>query len=261
MLKFYIINLARSPERRKSVIKNLEKFGIKNYEFVEGLDASFYSTEQLNHLIDKQRLERPLPNGMIGCAIGHIKAVRKFLKDSEATYGVILEDDFLLHSSIEEVIANINSEVLDLGPVLLYGYIKNSLIFEENMKLTSVHSLFNVKDTLQIWSALGYMLNKKTAAKLLHVIYPIKDVPDSWGKFQEWGAFEKLFIIYPFVLSHEVFNSSRSKKNHKLVDRVQKLVNHIIQKQTPVLYQIIKSYRFKHTKSHTNLIEFKFLKG
>jgi glycosyl transferase family 25 len=249
-LKLYVITLQRSPERKRGAAKNLSRFNIDNYEFIYGLDALQYSEQQLNHLLDKKNLVKPLPRGMIGCCISHVKALRRFVGDESATHAVIMEDDFLLHDNLNIILSEIEDQVLNSGPVMLYGYVTTPLSFHKQSNINAKYTLYTVEKPLNVYSTLGYMVNKQSAKALLKVLYPIKDVADSWNLFHDLGGFKQLYIIYPFLLTHEVFDSSR-------VQRKQSIADWIIEKKVPFLYQLIRKKRIKYVESHTNLISFK----
>jgi GR25 family glycosyltransferase involved in LPS biosynthesis len=72
MENIYYINLDSRTDRRSSIEKQLSKYNISYNRF-----------EAIQHV-----------NGLMGCAMSHIEALRKC--NSELEYNIILEDDFLI---------------------------------------------------------------------------------------------------------------------------------------------------------------------
>ena len=248
-VSLYIINLKRSPGRRERVIRQLRNAGIRQFRFINGLDALEYTPAQASHLLDKQHLERPLPNGMIGCTIGHVKALRQFLLDDDSDIGIILEDDFILKSNIQALTASISARLFEEGPVLLYGYIKTNVHFIKQIYLNACFNLYEVRDAHGVWSTLGYAVSKKVAARLIRAHFPVRTVSDNWHLFRENGYYEKLLIMYPFPLEHEIFSSERTVIRFRILDW---LIAHRI----PLFYQWLRRRRQKYVASDTHLIHF-----
>ena len=256
-LKFYIINLLRSAHRRNSVINEMKKHNITNYTFVDGFDAINYELQNLQKLIDKKNVKRELPKGMIGCSVSHVKALRKFLSDDDAEVGVILEDDFEIKDNLGLTIGSISNTALDQGPVLLYAFVKEEMKLIKEDDLKGNHGLFAMEQPLDFLSTVGYCVNKNSAKKLLSKMYPLKDFPDGWKTYYEYGAFERLFVVYPFLLRHEVFESDRSE-NISLLGNIKKVISDfIVSTRFPFFYTIIKKYRSKWRDPEIDKIIFK----
>ena len=248
-VSLYIINLKRSAGRRARVIQQLKNAGIRQFRFINGLDALQYTPDQAAHLLDKQHLERPLPNGMIGCTIGHVKALREFLLDDYTDIGIILEDDFILKSNIQVLIASVPAGLFEEGPVLLYGYIKTKVHFIQKENLNALYHLYEVRNAYGVWSTLGYAVSKKVAANLIRAHFPVRTVPDNWHLFRENGYYEKLWIMYPFPIEHEIFSSDRTEKRFKILDW-------LIARRIPLFYQWLRCRRQKYVASDMQSIQF-----
>ena len=256
VLKFYIINLPRSVQRRNFVTSEMKKNKISNYTFINGFDAINYEMESLQKLVDKVNTRRDLPKGMIGCSVSHVKALREFLCDDKADIGVVLEDDFEITNNLELPIEAIASSILDQGPVLLYAFVKEEMALIRQDDLPGDHGLYAMEKPLNFLSTVGYCVNKNSARNLLSTMFPLKDFPDGWKTYYDFGAFNKLFVIYPFLLRHEVFESDRIE-NENIAARLKKAVaSFIINRRLPILYEFIRKHRSRWRDPDTDKIRF-----
>lgn len=104
-LRAWVINLDRAPERLARVSGQLAALGLP-FERLPAVDARQFTPEQAA-LLDASAYRRkhgkePVP-GELGCYLSHLQAMRRFLA-SDADFGLIFEDDVLLHDSLPSVL-------------------------------------------------------------------------------------------------------------------------------------------------------------
>lgn len=90
-LKCYLINLDRSPERLAEIAPRLAAQDI-GFERVPGVDGAKLSEAEFRGQTRGNEYYKPLRRGEVGCYLGHLAAMRRFLQ-SGARYALILEDD------------------------------------------------------------------------------------------------------------------------------------------------------------------------
>jgi len=99
----YIINLKRTPERRLSISRQLDKYNLR-YQFVEAIDkydlgSSRYRARIARSLAmaesDMEWKYKKCGLGGLACTLSHLKVYNLILK-SDATAACILEDDAIL---------------------------------------------------------------------------------------------------------------------------------------------------------------------
>ncbi len=90
----YIINMERSKDRKSYIEDHFKKYGILEYNFVNGIDGS---KEDLNELINNLN-ELNVSKNEISCGMSHLKAIRHWLETSDSEYGIIMEDDVSLET-------------------------------------------------------------------------------------------------------------------------------------------------------------------
>ena len=92
--KIYIINLEHRKDRKDSVIKQLEKEGITNYEFITAINGNDDEISNLFKNIRKNGSKIGTP-GHLGCLLSHKKVLMKAKEDNVNSF-MILEDDIIL---------------------------------------------------------------------------------------------------------------------------------------------------------------------
>lgn len=114
-LHTYFINLADSTTRAASLQSELDRVNLTatRIDAVDGRGSNPLKFEAYNHQKTIDRHARGLTGGEIACYLSHIKALRAFT-DSDADYGLILEDDAAFSP-------NFKSEFSDILGVLHRG--------------------------------------------------------------------------------------------------------------------------------------------
>lgn len=118
-MKIYLINLKKDVNRLNKVLQQFKKFNIKNFEIVEAVDGKSLSKEQIVQNYDKQsaeKLVRNLSPSEIGCALSHIEAFRRIIKENKRC--LIIEDDIIIS---KKFINFVNIEIEDPCDVLFFG--------------------------------------------------------------------------------------------------------------------------------------------
>lgn len=99
MVKIYVINLKRRPEKKQRMIDQFEKQNIPSsiIEWIEAVDGNELTEEYLNENGIKLYpwydpfSNRALTKGEVGCALSHLNVWEKIVKSDDA--GIVLEDD------------------------------------------------------------------------------------------------------------------------------------------------------------------------
>jgi glycosyl transferase family 25 len=169
----YIINLDRSAERLKTISPYIEGLDIPHHR-VSAVDGKLLSEDEIAKLVDlktyKNFMGKPPSKGTVGCSLSHIKAWKEFLH-SKNEFAIFFEDDVSfepeqLKDVLEQLV--INNKDWD---------IVSFDISHRGMPMT-VKNLNGDKSLVvyltEVAHAGAYMLNKKSAQKLLKKSMPIK---------------------------------------------------------------------------------------
>lgn len=85
----YVINLKRRQDRRDALLKSFEDFNIKDYHFIDAVDAE---KEDLYQYVHQDKLSKT-KDVELACTLSHFKAIRFWLENNNSEYALIMEDD------------------------------------------------------------------------------------------------------------------------------------------------------------------------
>ena len=94
----YVINLARSVDRREHITAELERTGI-GYEIVSAVDGNTVDLRDPAIVDPVLIAKNDFPAGTAGCALSHLRAYEKILVDGH-DHALVLEDDVRLPADL-----------------------------------------------------------------------------------------------------------------------------------------------------------------
>ncbi|CAM3778513.1 MULTISPECIES: glycosyltransferase family 25 protein [Pseudoalteromonas] len=119
-----VINLAHSPERLTTSQQQLAKYGL-SFERIDAIDGAILTPAQLNRhysaVLNKQNYHYSLSVGQIGCYLSHRKAWQTIV-ERQLDYAIVLEDDFILDTDLNNTIKNIEQLPFDWQMIKLSAY-------------------------------------------------------------------------------------------------------------------------------------------
>lgn len=106
--KIFVINLDSSTGRWDECQQQLSGL---DFERISAADGARLSTDELNTHFDtelnKQQYHKTLTAGEVGCYLSHRKVWTKIIEDG-LDFALVLEDDFVLRTNVDELIATIS---------------------------------------------------------------------------------------------------------------------------------------------------------
>ena len=195
--KIYYINLKRRTDRKKHVEEQLNKYAT-NYTRFDAYDGEKLDLNNLNNniihkdnlkdaLSDKKTFGITLTLGAIGCAMSH-RSIWEKIANSNYEKVLIVEDDIEINDNIYNF-NSIYNEVPKDWDILYIGsgqYKKNEKITNNIAKLDHAFGLF------------GYILNSRSARKLLDNTFPLKQQIDS--SIYKSNKNIKAYIVEPVMI-------------------------------------------------------------
>lgn len=104
-VKAFVINLKRSPHRRRQIEAQLQTLGIE-YEIVDATDGQLLSQEDVKKIYDSieslKYISKPLTLGEIACADSQLRVYEKIITQN-LSHALVLEDDVILDERILEI--------------------------------------------------------------------------------------------------------------------------------------------------------------
>lgn len=215
MIKIYVINLITQKDRRNRILseaKNLELvLNIENAVIGSEIDSSFINKFQLE---SKNKIERKLSPGEIGCYLSHINCLKKFLSTQDE-YAIILEDDVKIDSKLADFIKSIKRnmsrpffDVLLLGYRNGYGSFWGGAIWYSNKLIRFVDCGYG---------AHAYLISRQGAEKILKYniepIWPYDYVTGGKAdsRIRVYGLKEKIIELDAENSSNSSLESERNK--------------------------------------------------
>ncbi len=236
-VRYIVINLARAPERRAHMERELARTGVRDeIEFFPALDGQLlkagkesggYSAKQV------RRLSRWVPylrhRGLMwneaACFLSHKAVWRQFLEDKENDFYVVLEDDAYLHPHFAKIVnslvegqevdlVRLNTTQLPAVPIQAKAIRDLSSGFQLVMaygpnpygKLIGKNAL-PTRDIIGNWlgGVIGYLLSRKGATALLaHAENILRPLDHHMMRFWEYE-------IPPMVINpHPVCNNEEN---------------------------------------------------
>jgi glycosyl transferase, family 25 len=208
-MRAYVINLARSLERRVHVTAELERVGI-DYEFVEGVEGRDLDLAD-EKLIDPAVLGtswfRP---GVAGCAFSHRTVYEKILA-ADLDWALVLEDDVTLPADLQRL-SEALAQHLNAAEVILLNYDSPDTIKMSRQGLVYLRAgrqLALPLDVNQPASSAAYLISRDACKRMTESITPFQARPDDWGHFFVKGALDRIRCVVPMaVLKDPRFGST-----------------------------------------------------
>lgn len=156
--KIYIINLKERTDRKEHILKELNKFNIKNYEIIEAIkptieEVNLWSNKYCDYVmkdIPFERRER-YKIGCLGCLKSHLFIYNEMIKNNYNNI-LILEDDCIIKDDINKYKNNINYCIQNNYGLFYLGgtHSKNPIKINDNFykceKTHTTHSYMISKD-------------------------------------------------------------------------------------------------------------------
>ncbi|WP_337025173.1 glycosyltransferase family 25 protein [Pantoea anthophila] len=194
-MKIFVINLARSPERRSSIEQQLSLLNL-NYEIIDAIDGSQLSYSDI--IKETRPLSYAVTCGEIGCALSHINIYRKMVREN-IPIALVLEDDAVLDYRSTQVMHELE-KICNQSPTVTLLTETSQYIGKPKYALNDQLSIYNV---LEASCSHGYIINFQAAIKLAAFLYPVWMVADKWQILREYSVCNVEAVIPPIIRKSE----------------------------------------------------------
>jgi glycosyl transferase family 25 len=207
----YVINLARSADRRAHIVKELEKTSIR-HQIVQAVDGR--ELDLADHdLVDPRTVEtcfdgahnRAGVGGGVGCALSHLKAYRKVLEDGEER-ALVLEDDVSLPLDLAALASEVAGHMSGAEVVLLNFHSPQpcQVTRTGSVALASSRSLVYPVHLHDLTSAGAYLITKEACTRMERTVLPVRANSDKWEFFVSEGAIDTVRCVVPMPVTNSV---------------------------------------------------------
>lgn len=243
-MQFYVINLARSPDRRAYMVAQLGETGV-HYEIVNAIDVRDLDLGDARLVDPGFCASTPRP-GEIGCALSHLEVYRKVLDDG-VEVACVLEDDVILPPDLGALVDAVASQMTGAEVTLLNFHSQEPLrITRASMlQLPSSRRLVQVAEVGQAGSGGGYLITREACARMEKTARPAKSVADNWALFHSEGAIDRLRCVIPMPVVQS--SDFRTTMNHFQLDsRRARFRDAIAGSRIPILRHALSRRRQRH---------------
>ena len=237
----YVINLARSADRRSHIIAELKNIGIDHeiVTAVEGQDLDLNDTAK----IDPDFLEIEHPAGAAGCALSHLSVYTKIIAD-ELDKALVLEDDVILPADLV-LLADAVAEQLTGAEIALLNFDSPEPVrmsSEGAISLPPARLLALPIDISQLRSSAAYVITREACERMVKSVMPIRVLADAWWHFYREGALDRVRCVAPLSVRKSPKFASTIGFYSLGNGRTARLVEPLIRRKLPGLDQAL-SYR------------------
>lgn len=241
-MRAYVINLARSRDRRAHIVAELGKTGVP-YEIVTGVDGRELDLRD-EALIDPKFAAGGLfPAGSAGCALSHLSVYRKIIAD-DLDVALVLEDDVILPADLASLAEAVAASMTGAEVALLSVDTPEPCRMSPRaaVQLPGDRLLALPIDVSKALSAGAYLITREACERLVKFLIPIQIQADCWWYFYREGAIDRLRCVAPIPV-HKSAKHTSTIGHYSLGNGLRnRIIEPLVAGKIPVLHQVL-SYR------------------
>lgn len=192
MIKTFLINLDKNPERLVESARQLNALGV-SFERIAAIYGKDLGEDEKRRSVNAFRWwcakGRKVRDGEIGCALSHLSVYRKMI-DENIDVACILEDD----NRYRDTFASVVQQAEKLMDVTRPQVVLLSNCSRDRATMDSVHI---VPTKNEQWTS-SYLITRRAAKAILAANYPLHVPADGWGRWAKRGLIE-LYHCFPTV--------------------------------------------------------------
>jgi glycosyl transferase family 25 len=234
----YVINLARSPDRRRHMVEQLARTAVE-YEFVEAVDGrelDLSDAELFDPAVVGTESYRP---GAAGCALSHLRVYRSIVR-AELEHALVLEDDVVLPDDLGILVGAVAEQMHDAEVALLNFHSEQPCRFTKAgaVELVGSRSLVHLVDDSQVSSTGAYVITRAACERMVETALPLRAQPDDWAYFLGQKALDQVRCVAPMPVTNST--SLRTTIDYFVPGTVQaRLRERVASARLPLLHQVL----------------------
>lgn len=238
----YVINLARSPDRRAHITAELRKAKV-DYEIITGVDGRDLDLHDQGTIDPALFARSSWPAGMAGCALSHLRVYQKMIADGLDT-ALVFEDDVTLPRDLGSLADTLAGHLTGAEMVLLNYDSKETCTMsrEGAINLPSSRLLVLPIDVRQPGSSAAYLITREASKRMSDSVLPVRVSPDDWWFFYREGALDRVRCVVPVPITKSPKFESTIGLYGLGKGLKARMIEPLVRHKVPVLHQAI-SYR------------------
>jgi glycosyl transferase family 25 len=249
-VRAYVINLARSLDRRAHITAELKKTGL-DYEIITAVDGRELDLRDPT-IVDPSLpyIDPSLPivdiglaAGTAGAALSHIRAYTKIIADG-LDEALVLEDDVILPADIGSLADAVADQLAGAEVALLSVDSPEpcKMSLEGYVSLPSSRLLALPIDIHQPRSAGAYIITREACERMIKSLVPVRVQADTWWFFYREGLLDRVRCVVPLPVSKNPKFTSTIGSYSLGSGARGRLAELLVRRKIPLLHQAL-SYR------------------
>lgn len=235
----YVINLARSTDRRAHIAAELKKTSVR-YEIFTAVDGRAVD------LTDTAIIDPSLPNftqflpGTAGAALSHFNVYQKIIADGHDA-ALVLEDDVTLPADLDSLSDAVAGQLTGAEVALLsYDSFEACKMGREGSTLLpSGRQLALPIDIFQPRSGGAYVITREACERMVKFLLPVRVNPDDWWFFYREGVLDRVRCVAPLCVFKTATLTS-TMGSYSLGNGVKgRLAWSLVNRRIPLLHQML----------------------
>jgi glycosyl transferase, family 25 len=238
----YVVNLARSLDRRAHITAELRKTGL-DYEIFTAVDGRDLDLSDSSIINPSFNAEVVLAAGTIGCALSHIGIYKKIIAD-ELDKALVLEDDITLPADLVRLVEAVGEQMTGAEVALLSVDCPEpcQMSLEGAIPLPDSRLLALPIDISKPRSSGAYVITREACERMVKAAFPVRVHADDWWYFYREGILDRVRCVAPLpVLKSPGLTSTIGSYALGCGVRA-RLAAPLLRRRIPVLHQVL-SYR------------------
>jgi len=214
----FVMNPDKNFERRKVLAKLLSKTPFQ-FQFMSINDDIELTPTAIENNHDSKRtidtLGRDLSRGELASTLNHLLCFEKFL-DSKNDIAIILEDDADFIVDEFNRVINLITKIIDKNKPQVY--LLTPVISYLNKSLINLSDDYKVVQVIQSWDSSGYIINRKSAKKMINANSKSWFIADDWVRYKRY-ADVNIYSVIPTVIKQNInlFDSNLMSSRNKAI--------------------------------------------
>jgi glycosyl transferase, family 25 len=238
----YVINLARSTDRRAHITRELKKTGIK-HEIITAIDGRQVDLADSSIIDPSLASTARFQSGAAGAALSHLSVYEKIIADG-LDEALILEDDVTLPVDLESLADAVANQLTGAEVALLSydSFHVCKMSREGSTRLPAARRLALPIDIGQPRSAGAYIITREACERMTKYLLPIRICADEWGFFYREGALDRVRCVVPLPVVKTARLTSTMGSYALGNGTIGRLVWPFVNLKIPLLHQVL-TYR------------------
>lgn len=237
-MRTYVINLARSLDRRAHITAELRNIGL-GYEFITAVDGRELDMTD-GSLVDPAFLATMFRENSVACALSHQSVYQKIVADG-ADAGLVLEDDVRLPADLASLADAVARQLTGAELAMLSVDCPEpcKMSREGLVRLPESRYLALPIDLRQPRSGGAYIITREACERMVKFAPPVRVLADAWWFYYREGIIDRLRCVTPLPV-HKNAKLASTIGTYSVGDGIRaRLIQPLTRRKIPVLHQAV----------------------